>query len=76
MKIEIDVKVSDGFMDFRVSNTIPNGTKELVYPVNSGGIGLSNVKKRLELGYGKNDFDLKIYEENQIFNVILKLKVI
>ncbi len=76
MKIKIDVKVEDGFMDFKVSNSIPNVNKEYVYPVKRGGIGLSNVKKRLELGYGKNDYDLQIFEENKMFNVFLKLKVI
>lgn len=76
MKIKIDVKVDDGFMDFKVSNSIPNVNKEYVYPVKRGGIGLSNVKKRLELGYGKKDYDLQIFEENKMFNVFLKLKVI
>ncbi|WP_324024021.1 histidine kinase [Maribacter sp. BPC-D8] len=76
MKIKIDIKVEDGFMDFKVSNSIPNVNKEYVYPVKRGGIGLSNVKKRLELGYGKNDYDLQIFEEDKMFNVFLKLKVI
>ena len=76
MKIKIDIKVDEFFMDFKVSNSIPNVNKEFVYPVKRGGIGLSNVKKRLELGYGKNDYDLKIFEENKMFNVFLKLKVI
>lgn len=76
MKISIDLKVSDGFMDFKVSNTIPNANTELLYPVKTGGIGLSNVKKRLELGYLKTDYELSIFEENEMFNVILKLKVV
>ncbi|APQ17724.1 sensor histidine kinase [Maribacter hydrothermalis] len=76
MKIVIEVLVTNGFMNFRVSNTIPNANKEFKYPVNSGGIGLSNVKKRLELGYAKNDYELSIYEENKMFNVILNLKVV
>ncbi|TLP74491.1 sensor histidine kinase [Maribacter sp. ACAM166] len=76
MKIYIDLKVFDGFMNFKVSNTIPNANRALVYPIKKGGIGLSNVKKRLELGYKKTDFKLSIFEENQMFNVILKLKVI
>ena len=76
MKIDIDLQVVDGFMNFKVSNTIPNPHKEFKYPLESGGIGLSNVKKRLELGYAKSDYELSIFEENQMFNVILKLKVI
>lgn len=76
MKIFIDLKVSNGFMNFKVSNTIPNANNILIYPAESGGIGLSNVKKRLELGYDKNDYELSVFEKNQMFNVILKLKVI
>ncbi len=76
MRIQIDLMVSDGFMDFKVSNTIPKENPKSDYPTRSGGIGLSNVKKRLELGYEKNDYQLSIYEENNLFIVILKLKVI
>lgn len=76
MKIDIDLKVSKGFMNFKVSNTIPNANKEFAYPIKSGGIGLSNVKKRLELGYEKDDYEFSIFEEKQMFNVILKLKVV
>lgn len=76
MLIDIDLKVAKGFMDFRVSNTIPNATNELRKPNKSGGIGLSNVKKRLELGYDKQDYELSIFEKNQMFNVVLKLKVV
>lgn len=76
MKIDIDLQVIEGFMIFKVSNTIPNPHKEFQYPVKSGGIGLSNVKKRLELGYAKSDYELSIFDENKMFNVILKLKVI
>ena len=76
MKIKIDVNVDDSFMDFKVSNSIPVVKKEYVYPVKRGGIGLSNVKKRLELGYAKSEYDLKIFEEDKMFNVFLKLKVI
>ncbi len=75
MKIKIDIKVDDGFMDFRISNSIPLVNREYVYPVKKGGIGLSNVKKRLELGYAKNEYDLRIFEEDKMFNVFLKLKV-
>ncbi len=76
MKIKIDVNVEDGFMGFKVSNSIPLVNTEYKYPVKRGGIGLSNVKKRLELGYDKNDYELKIFEEDKMFNVVLKLKVV
>ena len=76
MRIAIDLEVSDGFMTFKIANTIPNANKKSDFPTREGGIGLSNVKKRLELGYEKSDYDLSIFEENNMFNVILKLKVI
>ena len=76
MKIDIELQVKDGFMNFKVANSIPNAKKELEYPVKSGGIGLSNVKKRLDLGYAKSDYELSIFEKDKMFNVILKLKVL
>jgi two-component system LytT family sensor kinase len=63
-------------MTFNIANTIPNGNTSRDLPTRAGGIGLSNVKKRLELGYNQSDYDLNIFEENNMFNVILKLKVI
>ncbi len=76
MRIEIDLEVSNGFMTFKIANTIPNINSSRDLPTRAGGIGLSNVKKRLELGYKPNDYDLIIFEEENMFNVLLKLKVI
>ncbi|SFW37978.1 sensor histidine kinase [Cellulophaga fucicola] len=75
MIIDIDVQVSEDFLHFKVSNTIPVHSPESLIPIRSGGIGLSNLKKRLELGYKKEDYHLSIYEKEKMFNVILKLKV-
>lgn len=75
MIIDIDVRVSDDFLHFKVSNTIPKQSLDSLIPFKSGGIGLSNLKKRLELGYKKEDYQLSIYERDKMFNVILKLKV-
>ncbi|MEE9361564.1 MAG: histidine kinase [Cellulophaga sp.] len=75
MKIDIDIKIEDTFMYFNVSNTIPDKTENNKSPTREGGIGLSNVKKRLELGYNENDYNLSIHEENSVFYVNLKLKV-
>ncbi len=44
-------------------------------PSRSGGIGLSNVKKRLELGYDKNDYKFNFNERDNKFFVELKLRV-
>lgn len=75
MQINIDLDVQDSFMDFKISNTIPQKNKVSALNTRSGGIGLSNVKKRLELGYNKEDYKLSIFEENKMFHVNLKLKV-
>ena len=75
MDIAIDIDVKDEFMHFRVSNTIPEGNLKSNVPTRGGGIGLSNIKKRLELGYLDKDYDLSIFEENKIFHANLKLKV-
>lgn len=75
MSIDIIIKVEDDYLTFQVSNTIPeNGGKNKISE-RKGGIGLSNVKKRLELGYGKDDYELTIFEKDNRFNVDLKLKV-
>lgn len=75
VQIKINLEVVDNILKFEVSNNIPQNKKEQLTPPNDGGIGLTNVKKRLEIGYEPNDYDLSIYEEDKMFNVILKLKV-
>lgn len=75
IKISINFKVKDDYLYFSISN--PNPTKsQYKKKVNSpGGIGLKNVKKRLELGYSKEDYDLSIKTKGKLFNVKLKIKV-
>ena len=75
MSISIDLKVMDDFLYFKVSNTMPDKKIKNKVPTRSGGIGLSNVKKRLELGYEKDDYDLSVLEIDKMFHVDLKLKV-
>ncbi|MBT8299710.1 MAG: histidine kinase [Maribacter sp.] len=75
MHIDVDIKVEDDTLFFNVSNSIPEKGKKSKQPSTSGGIGLSNVKKRLELGYNKNDYKLKLFEKGDKFFVELKLKV-
>lgn len=74
MIIRMDFNVEDdGFLYFKLSNTIPKANG-YVKP-KTGGIGISNVRKRLELGYGPKDYHLDIYEKENMFHVNLKLKV-
>lgn len=75
MYIDVDIKVEGNDLFFNVSNTIPKKSKKSKAKKEGGGIGLLNVKKRLELGYDKNDYDLNIYEQDSKFHVELKLKV-
>ena len=68
--VTISADRQNGEFCFSVANTIEyNSTKEPV-----GGIGLKNVKRRLELLYaGKHQ--LQIREESQQFKIDLKLKI-
>ncbi|CAM1364676.1 Histidine kinase [Tenacibaculum xiamenense] len=76
VKIDIDFKIQDDFLYFRISNPIPNkNINEAIIPEKKGGIGLKNVKKRLELGYKESDYTLTIDDSNQQFTVELKIKV-
>ncbi len=75
MRIVLDIDVDQDFLYFKVSNTIPANKENNKVATRSGGIGLSNVKKRLELGYGPEEYNLSIYEKDEMFHVDLKLKV-
>jgi sensor histidine kinase YesM len=68
MKMSIDC--SDGKLRFISSNTIVsgNGSKD------HGGIGISNVKRRLELDY-HNRYDLQIKQQGDEFTVKLDLNL-
>jgi two-component system, LytTR family, sensor kinase len=68
--VTISADRQNGEFCFSVANTIEyNSTKEPV-----GGIGLKNVKRRLELLYaGKHQLQIK--EENDQFKIDLKLKI-
>jgi len=71
----IDARVVDDFLYFEISNTIPVKGVATSLQTGSNGIGLSNVKKRLELGYDQADYKLDISEKDDKFHVDLKLKV-
>ena len=63
------------FCTLMCPNTIPQNNGQSKVATRGGGIGLSNVKKRLELGYDPNDYKLSIFEKDKMFHVDLKLKV-
>jgi len=67
-KIEINAGVKNGAIEFSVINSLP---QQLV-PEKQNGIGLENLKRRLELLYpGKHE--LKIEKDNNNFKAFLKL---
>ena len=77
VKLDISFKIKNNFLYFRISNPIPAITtfKKNNDISSSSGIGLNNVKKRLELGYLKKDYDLTINTIDDLFIVELKIKV-
>ncbi|TAL44942.1 MAG: hypothetical protein EPN92_08100 [Chitinophagaceae bacterium] len=69
-KVKIEANRKNGIFHFSVANTVEyNSTREPI-----GGIGLKNVKRRLELLYPEKH-ELSIKEENNMFTVDLKLKI-
>ncbi len=68
--INIALEINEGELNFSVCNSLPknNFTKDKV-----GGVGLENIKKRLELLYPDGQHILKIHRTENEFNVWLKL---
>jgi LytS/YehU family sensor histidine kinase len=65
--IEVSATVVDGTLSFRCRNSKAPKEKE-----SPGGVGLSNVKRRLELIYGKN-YSLDIKDLTETYNIELTL---
>lgn len=68
-KIHIDISLwlDDQYLYFRVDNPMTHNE-----PSNGRGIGLANVRRRLDLLYGAR-YSLDIRTENGIFSVLLKM---
>jgi LytS/YehU family sensor histidine kinase len=75
IKIDLDFKIIDNFLYFTISNPVPKLVKQKQIIEHPGGIGLNNVKKRLALGYSKDEKELNIENNNKVFTVNLKIKV-
>lgn len=64
---------TEGILQFEISN---NFQEHFTKKSTSSGIGLNNVRQRLKLLYAENDYCLSINMDNNIFHVLLKLKLI
>ena len=75
VKIDINLTIKKDFLYFTISNPMPLKTEHEERFSSSSGIGLENVKKRLALGYNKNDYKLSLENDHNMFVVSLKIKV-
>ena len=71
--IKINLKVEKSILNFRVENSMVKIEKKIKEQI--GGIGLSNIKKRLELNYGEGNFDFKNFKEKNKYIAELKVKL-
>jgi two-component system LytT family sensor kinase len=67
--IHIDMKLRNRILDFHIENTQENNDRNEVYD----NIGLSNVKRQLELMY--KEYDLFVKSETTLFKVCLKINL-
>ncbi|MEO0340659.1 MAG: histidine kinase [Bacteroidota bacterium] len=70
--ISIDIRIKEDRLTLQVENSKTDfSTKdETGY---TKGIGLRNVRRRLQLIYGEEDYSLQIFDEDEAFMVILKV---
>ncbi|WP_456437690.1 sensor histidine kinase [Psychroserpens sp.] len=69
LKIDIQITANSNLIDFRIQNSITENNDV------QNGIGLDNIKKRLELLYS-NQYDLDITNQETVFSVQLHLKTV
>ncbi|HMG08067.1 MAG TPA: histidine kinase [Mucilaginibacter sp.] len=72
-QIDIELSVYQGLMIFEVRNKFED--EPLVNKDESSGIGLSNVRSRLNLLY-KDSYTLTINDQNNLFGITLTLKLV
>ncbi|MCF8242236.1 MAG: histidine kinase [Melioribacteraceae bacterium] len=70
--IKIEIKIEDDFIDCRFENSREINQQEDKDGYREG-IGLNNVKKRLSIIY-RNDYSMKINDQDEIFCVQLQIK--
>jgi sensor histidine kinase YesM len=70
-QVNIDITKENNHMHFKVSNTTNGKT---INEIDNGGIGLTNVKRRLELLYPKKH-NLQIQEDKDWYKVALTIEI-
>jgi LytS/YehU family sensor histidine kinase len=71
--ITIQLESTKNSLNFKVENSFENSTKKIKEQI--GGIGLTNLKKRLELNYGPDDYSLDTIKKKNKYIAQLKLKL-
>jgi hypothetical protein len=67
--IRMIIKINEGDLEFRLTNSKPG---EMNAQIGKNGIGLKNVKKRIQLLY-PGQHELKIYDAQYTFDVFMKV---
>ena len=73
--IYVDLKVKEQNLTFRVENSSINSESDLEADYTKG-IGLKNVKRRLDLIYGDDGYNLEVFKEEDSFTIVLKISLI
>lgn len=75
VQIDIDARIEEESLYFSIGNTKPQN-QNLPTTKKKGGIGLSNVEKRLKLRYGEDEHRLDIMDlgDRYVVNLMLKLR--
>lgn len=71
--ITIQLESTKNSLNFKVENSFENPTKKIKEQI--GGIGLTNLKKRLELNYGPDDYSFYTIKKKNKYIAQLKLKL-
>jgi LytS/YehU family sensor histidine kinase len=71
--ININLITTKNLLDFKVENSFQKPTKKIKEQI--GGIGLTNLKKRLEINYGPEYYNLKTIKEKNKYIAHLKIKL-
>lgn len=69
--LRVDISLNDDWLSVKIENSYDNHKSEM--PQLKNGIGLENVKKRLEILY-QNKYEFKTIKEEDSYLTILKLK--